>query len=145
VRSSSTPSFAAHGIASDGMKAIAVGDANKLASTLDGLTWTEIASPFTGTSQIRCIAHDAIGGNWVMVNAVGEIAYSTDGGLTFTVVEGFSLGGLPTQGGVAGYQGSFVAVSVNGGGIAVSSDGGVTWALTTESFTVPSAVAVVAV
>jgi hypothetical protein len=137
--------FAAHGIASDGMKAIAVGSQNKLASTLDGLTWTEIASPFTGTSEIRCIAHDAIGGNWVMVNAVGEIAYSTDGGLTFTLVEGFNLGGLPTQGGVAGYQGIFVAVSVNGGGIAASTDGGVTWALCTESFTVPSAVAVVAV
>jgi hypothetical protein len=137
--------FAAQGIASDGMKAIAVGSQNKLASTLDGLTWTEIASPFTGDGQIRCIAHDAIGGNWVMVNQSGEIAYSTDGGLTFTLVESFNLGGLPTQGGVAGYQGSFVAVSVNGGGIAASTDGGATWAFCTESFTVPSAVAVVAV
>jgi hypothetical protein len=137
--------FAAHGIASDGMKAIAVGSQNKLFSTLDGLIWTEIASPFTGTSEIRCIAHDAIGGNWVMVNAVGEIAYATDGGLTFVLVEDFNLGGLPTQGGVAGYQGSFVAVSVDGGGIAASTDGGVTWALCAESFTVPSAVSIVAV
>ena len=59
---------------------VAVGQSGKLATSPDGVTWTQRTSGF-GTSTIYDAAHDGL--QWVAVGASGLLATSPDG-ITWT-------------------------------------------------------------
>jgi hypothetical protein len=64
-------------VASSGVLALAAGDGNRMATSPDGENWSEVASPFAGSSPITVVSYSEPNGTplWVLGNASGQLAY----------------------------------------------------------------------
>jgi photosystem II stability/assembly factor-like uncharacterized protein len=99
------------------------GNLNRVSRTTDfGASWSPATLPISTATQIRPQCTAAGGGDWVVVNADGEIAYSPDGS-TWTK-SAFTFANTPRALDYGG--GRFVLVG-NNGAIAYSDNGGEDW------------------
>ncbi len=113
-------------------KFVAVGTSGKIAYSTDGITWTEVDSPF-GSSTIYSVCYGD--GKFVAGGASGKMAYSTDG-VNWTAVTDSTFGNNTTiysicyeKGkyvAVGGYRVSSMTITTYHGKMAYSTDG-VTW------------------
>lgn len=85
-----------------------------------GVTFTQVASPFTSTA--RTLQGAVGGGIWVMVTTAGEFAFSTNGGASWTL-SADTFGGTPR----ALFFGNGIFVAVGDGGIVRTSVNGNNW------------------
>ncbi len=85
-----------------------------------GVTFTQVASPFT--SAARTLQGATGGGIWVMVTRTGEFAFSTDGGASWALSSD-TFGGTPR----ALFFGNGIFVAVGNGGIVRTSVNGNNW------------------
>jgi Flp pilus assembly protein TadG len=115
------------GVAFGGGQWVTVGPAGTLATSPDGISWTNRTSSF-GSTDITATAYGS--GQWVAVGVNGKLATSPDGATWTQRTSGFLTTDIIT--GVAYANGQWVAVG-NGGKLATSPDG-VTWTQRTSGF-----------
>jgi len=120
-----------YAIAHSGARFIAVGNQNRMAYTdTNGGSWTQIVSPFPGTDTVRSIASNGAG-VWVAVNTVGQIGYSANNGVTWSL-SADTVTADPAC--TVGYgAGRFIIGSATE--MKVSFDGGATWSLLPDNQT----------
>lgn len=106
---------------------VAVGENNKLATSIDGETWIQRVSSFT--ENIRCIAYNGLN-LWVAASEWGELATSPDG---INWIQRTSSFGSDDIYRVAHNQSNLWVAVGWGGKLATSSDG-ITWNQETSSF-----------
>lgn len=105
---------------------VAVGDSGQIAYSLDGLTWVQAVTPFTGL--LRDVTYDPINGRWIIVgeDVAGQVAFSDDG-INWTNTGFTSPSGVfrkVSHNGLVG--GRWIAVGETSE-IYVSDDEGLTW------------------
>lgn len=111
IRTSSFGSSHIESVATDGNgKWVAVGQSGKIASSTNGITWTQRTSGF-GTSWVRWVAYG--GGTWVAVGDGGKMSTSTDGE-TWTANTGSNFNTSYDIGHVAYGNGVWVGINANG-------------------------------
>lgn len=112
-RTSSFGSTNINSVATDGLGTwVTVGASGKIASSTDGITWTQRTSQFS-TSPISWVAYG--GGTWVASGNAGKLSTSTDG-VTWTAVAPATSGWSTSYavGNVAYGNGVWVGVNANG-------------------------------
>jgi hypothetical protein len=111
VQTSSFGSTNINAVATDGKgKWVAVGQSGKIASSDDGITWTQRTSGFS-TSHVNWVAYG--GGTWVAVGGSGKVSTSTDGD-TWTANTGSNFSSSYAVGHVAYGNGVWVGINSNG-------------------------------
>ena len=101
------------------------GHSNIYRST-NGLSWDAVSTPFNPSNGQTSIATDGAG-NWVCIGQGGEIGYSSDNGLTWTLSASSNYA-WSQPGGVAYGNGVWMAAFKDTSTIMVrSTDNGVTW------------------
>lgn len=114
-------------IATSGPLFLSAGQNNRMATSPNGTTWTEVVSPFAGSSNIMVAAYT--GGIWVVANGLGQIAYGSAPN-SMTVSASTLAGGARS---IHAQDGRFVLGSATG--VMMSSTDGATWSVLTEPFT----------
>ena len=105
------------------------GDRNRVAVSDDfGGSWTTYTMPISTTASIRSQCSIGANGRWIVVNELGEIAYSENA--TSWGLSTFTFPSTPRA--IAFGEGRFVIVG-NDGKIAYSNDGGVNWTETSST------------
>lgn len=108
-----------------------LGAGNQIFTTTDGVDFTEQTSPFAGS--IRAAGYGD--GVFVLGGRFGEVAYSDDDGVTWTIVAaGFDTGSSDYVESIHHGNGLFVAAGTLAGQISTSPDG-IVWTLRTDNIT----------
>jgi len=97
-----------------------------------GSTWSAAVYTFPGADANK-LAVDVLasGTNWVAINSMGQVAYSSDDGLTWTL--SVDNVGLPRQAAIGNLTGAPRVMVAGAGGLLYSSDDlGVTWQARTD-------------
>lgn len=106
-----------------------IGAGNQIFTTTDGVNFTEQVSPFSGAIRAAGFGN----GTFVLGGRYGEVAYSTDMGVTWTIVSAsFDTNDTDFVETVFYGNGLFVAAGSISGQIATSPDG-ITWTQRTDN------------
>jgi len=123
-RTSSFGSTAIYNIASSGSRFVAVGASGKLATSDNGIDWTQRTSSFGGTTSIFSVGY----GNkeWVAVGT-SKLAYSTDNGATWTQFSVASFSPATSVGSAPKYGNGYWVVGGNNGDLIYATSVTGTW------------------